>query len=79
MVSHRHERYNWNKFLAQAAIIVMNESNRKKYGMTRANMARVVNEVAKMCCKAVTANFFTVVVLLVEPNASIAKPKGYIL
>ena len=35
-----------------------------------------MNEGVKISFKAVTANIFTVVVLIVEPSATITKPKG---
>ena len=56
----------------------MKESNRKIYGTTRANMSTVMNKGVKIHCKEVTANFFIVVGLVVEPSKDIAKTKSYI-
>ena len=39
-------------------------------------MSTVMNEGVKMRCKAVTANLFTVVGLLVEISTAIEKPKS---
>ena len=41
-------------------------------------MSTVMNEGVKMRCEAVTADFFTVVGLLVEPSTAIAKTKDYL-
>ena len=38
----------------------------------------VMNKGFKMCCKAVTSNFFIVVGILPGPSTYIVKPKGYI-
>ena len=57
--------------------MVMNKTA-KKYGMKSDKMSRVMNKGVMMCCKAVTSNLFTVVVLVVEPSKSISKPKGYL-
>ena len=48
----------------------------KKYGTARANMSNVMNKGVKMCCKAVTANFFTLVGLIFEPSIAIGRLKG---
>ena len=45
--------------------------------MTRANVSTVIKEGVKMCCKAVTAKFLTVVGLLYENSKEIIKPKSY--
>ena len=39
-------------------------------------MLTAMNEGVKMRCKSVMTNFFTIVGLLVEPGAAIAKPKS---
>ena len=44
----------------------------------RANMSMVMHEGVKISCKAVTAQFFTVVGLIVKLGTDIEKPKGYI-
>ena len=41
-------------------------------------MSMVMNNIVKTCYKAVTANLFTVVGLLVEPNKDISKQKSFI-
>ena len=46
--------------------------------MTRKNMSNVVNKGVKIHCKAVRANFFTVMGLLVELITYTVKPKGSI-
>ena len=45
--------------------------------MTRAKFSRERNKEVMMCCKAITADLFTVVCLIVEPRTYISKPKGY--
>ena len=59
-------------------IIVMDEPNSKKYGTTRANMSREINEGVMMRCKTITANLLKIVPLIVEPVISLAKPKASI-
>ena len=41
-------------------------------------MSRETNKGVMMLCKAITANFLTVVGLIVENRTVIAKPKGYL-
>ena len=36
-----------------------------------------MNGGVNMCCKSVVSNFFTVVVILVEPGTAISKPKSF--
>ena len=73
-----HDRYHCSKMLSYAVIIFKYKQNSKKYGITLANMSTAINKGIKMRCKSVTANFFTVVGLLVENITAIAKPKGYL-
>ena len=61
----------------QSSLLRTNQTA-NKYGTTRANMSTVMNEGVKMRCEAVTADFFTVVGLLVEPSTAIAKTKDYL-
>ena len=64
--------------LAYQFKIVKNKSNRKKFGTKRANMSMVMNKGVKMHCKAVTANLFAVLGLLVEPSTAISKPNFFL-
>ena len=41
-------------------------------------MSRETNEGVMMRCKTVTANLLAIVLLLVEPITSLAKPKAYL-
>ena len=43
--------------------------------MTREKISRETNEGVMMHCKTITANFFTIVGLLVEPSPSIVKKR----
>ena len=46
----------------------MDESNSKKYGNTRANMSRDMNEGVTMNCKAIAANLLTILRVIVGPT-----------
>ena len=72
---YRYERHYSSKMLAYAFIIVTNQ-RAKQYETTIVNMPMETNKVVVMCCKIITANFLTVLGLLVEPITSIAKTKA---
>ena len=71
---YRNKRHHCGNMLAQAVIIVANQTE-KKHETTIANISRDTKKRVVICCKSITANLLTVVGIHVEPSTSIAKPK----
>ena len=65
---HRHERHHNSKLIAEAVIIVMDESNLKRVKGDERGIHYAFQKI--------TINLSTIVHLLVEPITSLAKPKA---